>query len=170
MTRDSMQRAGLRGVALAIALAALLDPAITRDRRTKPVVIVSAMDSARDARLADAVTNALRGRFSVARSPVAGASGAVIVGDGLPTSSDEIPSPAFVVVADSGQRTVSIDRLEVPQDATLDERVPVLATVSVRGAAGRSVDVTVRVAGAAMDRVTHRVARESTFSTVAVYW
>jgi len=164
MTRDSMQRAGLRGVAVVIALAALVDPAITRDRRTKPVVIVSAMDSARDARLADAVTNALRGRFSVARSPVAGASGAVIVGDGPPISGDEFPSPAFVVVADSGEPTVSIDRLDVPQATTLDERVPVLATVNVRGAAGRPLDVTLRVAGAAMDRVTRRVDHDSTFS------
>jgi len=151
-------------VALAIALAAMIDPAVTSDRATKQVVIVSALDSVRDSRLADAVANGLHRRFSVARGPVAGASAAVIVGDELPASDDNIPKPSFVVVADSGDTRVDIDRLAVPANATLDERVPALTTISVRGAAGRSIELTARVGSAVVDRVTRRVDGDTTLS------
>jgi hypothetical protein len=152
-----------RAVAFAIAIGGIIDPAITSDRPAKRVVVVSAGDSARDGRLADAVANTLRRRFDVARTAIAGASAAVVVGDRLPPSDDNFPSPVFVVVADSNQPSVELDRIDLPSNATLDERVPVHARVSVHGAAGRSVDVTARAGGAVLDRVTRPGAGDSTF-------
>jgi hypothetical protein len=150
-----------RVVAVAIAIGAIVDPAVTSDRPTKRVVVVSAADSLHDARLVDAVTNVLGRRFVVARSPVLGASAAVNVGDRLPSSDDPVTTPSFVVVADSNQTGVEIDRLEVPSNATLDERVPVRVLVRVRAATGRSLDLVARAGGAVVDRVTRRVGRDS---------
>ena len=151
-----------RAVAVAIALGAVVDPATTSDRPSKRVVVVFAEDSVRDGRLANVVAAALHRQFVVARSPVAGAGATVIVGDGLPTSSDLVPTPAFVVVADSNSAGVEIDRLDVPPNVTLDERVPVRARVTVRAAAGRSLDVTARAGGVVVDRVASRVGKDTT--------
>ena len=161
---DSGARQLARVVAIAIALGAIVDPAITSDRPAKRVVLVSAVDSASDSRLVDAVASALGDEFVVARTPVAGASAAVIVGDRLPKSSDDIPSPAFVVVADDDQPRVEIERVDVPASTTLDERVPVRAVVSVYAASGKSLEVTARAGGAVVDRVTSRVAGDTTFT------
>ncbi|HEY6828618.1 MAG TPA: hypothetical protein VI259_17285, partial [Gemmatimonadaceae bacterium] len=78
------------------------------------------------------------------------------------TSIDLVPTPAFVVVADSNSAGVEIDRLDVPPNVTLDERVPVRARVTVRAAAGRSLDVTARAGGVVVDRVTSRVGKDTT--------
>lgn len=163
MTGDSATRMLCRVLALAIAIGAIIDPAITSNKPAKRVVLVAASDTARDGRLADAVANSLRRAFVVARAPEAGASAAVIVGNDLPKSSDEIPTPAFVVVADSNQARVEIERVEVPSSATLDERVTVRVKVRVGGAAGRSLDLRVRAGGAVVDRVTRRVTGDSAF-------
>ena len=162
MTRGSAAALTLRVVAVAIALGGIVDPAITSDRPSKRMVFVSAGDSARDRRLADVVADALHRRFVVARSPVAGAGAAVIVGDVLPNSGDLVPTPAFVVVADSDKADVAIDRLDVPAHVTIDERVPVRARFTVRAAAGRSLDVTARAGGVVVDRVTSRVGKDRT--------
>ena len=163
MRSENALAALLRVVALSIALAAVIDPVVTRERAVSRVVVVSSSDSTRDGRLADAVVSTLHRQFEVARAPVAGASAAVIVGNRLPKSSDDIPTPSFVVVADSNQASVEIERIDVPSSATLDERIPVRALVSVRGAAGRSLDLTVLAGGAVVDRVTSRVTGDSTF-------
>jgi len=151
-----------RAVAVAIALGGVVDPVMTSDRPSKRVVVVSAADSMRDGRLANAVAAALHRRFVVARSPVAGAGATVIAGDGLPTSSDLVPTPAFVVVADSDHAGVEIDQLDVPPNVTLDERVPVRAHVTVRAAAGRSLNLTARAGRVVVDRVTRRVDKDNT--------
>jgi hypothetical protein len=151
-----------RALAIAIAVGGIIDPAITSDRPAKRIVIVSASDSVRDVRLTDVVENRLRRQFDVARAPIAGASATVIVGDRLPRANDNFPTPAFVIVADSSEPRVELDRIDVPSSATLDERVAVRAVVSVFGAAGRPVDLTVRAGGAVVDRVTSRVAGDST--------
>ncbi len=164
MTRGSAVRLACRLIAATIALGAIIDPAVTSARPSKRVVFVTTADSARDRRLEDAVVNALQRKFVVARSPMAGSSATVVVGDKLPTSSDDTPTPAFVVVADSNQAGVEIDRVEAPSTATLDERIPVRALVSARASAGRSVEVTLRAGGAVVDRVTSRVRSDSTLS------
>jgi len=151
-----------RALAIAIAVGGIIDPAITSDRPAKRIVIVSASDSVRDVRLTDVVENRLRRQFDVARAPIAGASATVIVGDRLPQANDNFPTPAFVIVADSSEPRVELDRIDVPSSATLDERVAARAVVSVLGAAGRPVDLTVRAGGAVVDRVTSRVAGDST--------
>ena len=151
-----------RALAIAIAVGGIIDPAITSDRPAKRVVILSASDSVRDGRLANVVENALRRQFDVARAPIAGASASVIVGDRLPPANDNFPTPAFVIVADSSQPSVELDRIDVPSSATLDERVSIRAVVSVLGAVGRPVDLTVRAGGAVVDRVTSRVTADST--------
>src|SRR5690349_7603405 len=110
-----------RVVAIGIAVGGIIDPAITGDRPATRIVILSASDSVRDGRLANQVENALRRQFDVARTPIAGASATVIVGDRLPPANDNFPTPAFVVVADSNQPRVELDRIDVPSSATLDE-------------------------------------------------
>ena len=98
---ESSARFVLRAVGIAIAIAAIVDPAITTRRAVRPVVQLIAADSARDARLVDRVARAIDERFTVARSPIAGASATIVVGDRIPRAAAETPGPAFVVARDS---------------------------------------------------------------------
>ncbi len=163
---DVVVRRALRVVALAIAVAAVIDPAITSRRSAKPVVIVSALDSVRDASLADRVSKAIGKRFTVVRSNAADAGATVIVGDGLPNAHDDYPSPAFAIAPDSTTPSVSIERVDVPTRAPADARVPVLARVRAHGANGRSLEVTLRVGTLVADRVTRRFARGDSTLTI----
>jgi hypothetical protein len=151
----------MRGVALAIAAAAVIDPIVSSNRTTKPVVLVTAADSGRDDRLADEVSKALDGAFTVARKPIAGASAAVVVGGVLPRDDAELPALSFVIVSNEDEPRVDVDHVDIPSTATLDGRVPIRVKVATRGASGRSLNVALRVGGAVVDRVTRRLNGDS---------
>ena len=68
MMRSPFTAFALRSIAIAIALTALLDPAITSNRTTKPVVSVVA-SSPSDSRLSDRVERALSKTFTVSARP-----------------------------------------------------------------------------------------------------
>ena len=146
----------LRGVAVAIAIVAIIDPAILVSRPIKPVVVVVALDSARDAALADHVANTVTREFLVSRTPIAGASASVIVGDRLPSARDDYPPPTFAVVADTATPSVSIERVDVPANVPPDARVPVMVQVAVHGFVGRLLDVSLRAGSSAVDRTSVR--------------
>ena len=150
----------LRAVAVLIALLAVADPSITSRRSAKPSVFVAALDSTRDARVADNVARAIGKRFAVVRTATAGASAAVLVGDAVPDDGQEFPAPSFLVISDTLAPRVTIERLEAPAGASADATIPVVAHVAIHGVTDRSLDVTVRVGNTVADRVTRHIGRD----------
>lgn len=111
-----MKTAALRAVALAIAIAGVLDPSIALERRSRPMIALHTAPGAED--LGTAVTLALQERFTVVPAPVTGASADVIAGN-MPPPSGEIPG---LVVRDSATPVVAVS---APSRASLYARVPV---------------------------------------------
>ncbi|HVZ49740.1 MAG TPA: hypothetical protein VG916_13225, partial [Gemmatimonadaceae bacterium] len=150
----------LRGAAVAIAVLALVDPAMTRARRDRAVVAVASPSTHGDAEagaLAARVRARLARDFDVVPGAYAAADAIVVVGEELPAGAAEFRMPAFAVAP--GRRTrVIVERVETPRVATAAGIVGVRATVRVRGAAGRTVTITLFAGGAPVDQTTHRVA------------
>jgi hypothetical protein len=85
---------GLRTLAILIAVAAVIDPAVTSSRRGRPLLSVVATDSIRDRALFADVTRALRDDYSIAGA-IVGASGTVLVGDRRPDDIGQPPHPSW---------------------------------------------------------------------------
>ncbi|HUF49493.1 MAG TPA: hypothetical protein VMN60_01585 [Longimicrobiales bacterium] len=129
----------LRWLAVAIAIAALLDPAVTTRRRVNAVVAIVS-DAQRDHALADRVEREL-GRFTTVRAPLATAAATVFVGSNLPATAAGSGGPAFAVVPDIRRPAVTLAAVHAPARAPLHARVPVVAVLDVTDATGRSVEV-----------------------------
>jgi hypothetical protein len=144
----------LRGAALAIAIAAVFDPAVTTARRADAVVAVVAADPVADAALAERVARALDGAVTVVRGPFPGADATVLAGARLPDDAGAWAHPAFAVLPAPEQAAVVIERVDAPAHSPLDARVPVNVLLRVTGAAGRAVEVTLAAGDVTLDRVT----------------
>lgn len=164
---DRVVRFALRGTAIAIALAAVVDPSITSSRRNRETVAVIATDSARDATLADHVAKTVAKRYTVVRqaSPIADAS--VIVGDQLPAI-DELPMPSLVVLPDGVRPRITVERIDVPNSAPVNARVPVTAVVHVSAARNRTVDVSLRAGASTADHVSRTITTDTATLTVSL--
>jgi len=160
MTATPSVRVVARGVAIAIALVAAADPAITSSRTVRPDVALATSGSARDSAFSDRVARALSKDFTVVRAPLAAAAATVIVGERLPTQSTELASPAFAVFDDANDATVSLDAVRAPSAAPPNARVPIPIAARVKGARGRTLDVTLRANGLVVDRVTKTIATD----------
>lgn len=146
----------LRALAITIAIAAAIDPAITSNRAVRPVVSVTAVD-ARDSSLASRVVGALSKRFTVVRAPLSTADASVLVGSHLPAATTELARPAFAVLETRTGPTVTLDRVQAPPSTPATARVPVTTVARMTGAQGRTLDVTLRVGGLVVDRATRDV-------------
>jgi hypothetical protein len=146
----------LRGMAIAIAIAALIDPAITSRRAERPAVAIVAA-SERDSSLALRVASALEKQFIVVRAPFAGAAASVIVGDNLPPNASDLAGPAFAVLADRSGPTVTLENVESPATSPATARVPIVATAHVTAARGRVLDVSLRAGGLVVDRASRAI-------------
>jgi hypothetical protein len=138
----------LRAVAIVIAIAGAIDPAVAWSHRDKPVVSLVAI-STRDRDLADRAARALSSDFTVVRGPDAGASAVVAVGDRAPEGLETGRAPAFALVA-SGPAIVQLD---VPERADLESRVPIHVRANL-GAAAATAEARLRVNGLVVDRQT----------------
>jgi hypothetical protein len=149
----------LRALAIAIAVAAIVDPAVRSRRGAKPDVVVVAADSARDASAANEVANAISRSFTVARAPLAGAAASVVVGHSLPAGV-ALDAPIFAITAAADQPAIGFEKLEVPAAVPTLSRVHVGARVRVAHAGGKSLDVTLRHGTVAVDHVARAVTRD----------
>lgn len=150
----------LRAIAVAIAIAGAIDPSIAWSRREKPVVSLLTA-SPRDQALADQASRSLERDFVVAHGPDAGAAALVIVGDRMPAGIDAGQTPGFALLpADA----VSITRIDVPERASLESRVPVGFVAHVP-AGSSTVEARLRVNGLVVDRETRTLkANEKTLA------
>ncbi len=136
---------GLRTLAILIAVAAVIDPAVTSSRRGRPLLSVVATDSIRDRALFADVTRALRDDYSIVHAPLSAASGTVLVGDRRPDDIGATAAPVVVVSAQAGGPSISIRQLQAPSRASLESRVTVSLTLAIgevpAGGSPQSVEV-----------------------------
>ncbi len=147
----------LRALAILIAIVAVIDPAVTSTRTTRPEVAVITADSAKDAALAGRVARELGERFTVIPAPFAPAAATVLIGTRLPTAL-ATSSATFAVAPEPATPSATIVAVDAPSRTNLDARVPITTTVHALGANGRDVEVTLSMGSAVIDRVTERVA------------
>lgn len=150
----------LRSAAIAIAVAAVIDPAVTSRRTDTPDVAVVAADPVRDAALVNRVVRALEHSFVVTAAPLSAADGTVLVGDALPDHRDDLATPVFAVPGDPGGPPVTIESIDAPATAPLAARTSVVATLHVRGARGRTLITTLRLGAVVVDRRESRIATD----------
>ena len=147
----------LRWTAIAIAVLAVIDPALTSGRSTRPEVALIAGDSTADAALIDRVARELDERFTVIPGPFAPAAATVLVGSSLPPSAAEVRVGAFGVIPEGPSPRATIEAVDAPPRAALDARVRVVPTIRVVGARGFELETTLRSGDAVVDRATRRV-------------
>lgn len=157
MSRRFATGPALRALAIVIAIAGVVDPAVTSTRASKPNVAVLAADARRDSALADRVAQTLEKRFSVYRTTFPAADATVIVGDRVPAGADASSAPAFAVIDDRTTPAVSLDAVRAPTSAPAASRVAIDADVRTRHARGRTVDVTLSAGNLVVDRAKHTI-------------
>ena len=140
----------LRVLAFAIAIAAVIDPALTASRSNRPLVSLLTTDSVRNGVMMGRVERTLARRFTVVRGAIPGAAGTVLVGDEVPKT--ETVAPLMVVAPAHGTPFLRIIALDVPATSSLNAQIPIVTKLRVWGAKGRAVDVDVRVGDVHIDQ------------------
>lgn len=151
-----MNLAALRTVVVLIAVAGVIDPAITTDRVGRAHVAVVPVDARTDSALTDRVIGQLSKRFAVTRGAFAGADVQVLVGNQLMDT--EFSKATFAVTRD--RATTTIESVHAPATAPSTSKVFVDGRVHVVGARGKSVEVTLRAAGVVVDRASKTVSTD----------
>ncbi|MEX2283366.1 MAG: hypothetical protein WEE89_12855 [Gemmatimonadota bacterium] len=153
----------LRGLAIVIAAVAVIDPAITTARNSKPEIALVTTDSTHS-RLSNAVENGLSKRFTVLHAPFAGAAATVLIGDRLPASTAALAGPVFAVLPERAVPSVRIIGVAAPARAPLHSRVPITSTLVVRSGGSRRLDVVLRMNGIVIDRVQRQLTADADLS------
>lgn len=161
--RDGIVRIALRALAIAIAVAAAFDPAITTVRRGKPIVSVRALNTSTDSALALRVSQQLRRDAYVIPARFGAADVSILVGDGAVTTEDSVRT--FIVRDDTRPR-VTIEALRAPKVATINSIRRVDVTVHAAGARGRAVEVSLKTGEIVVDRVRLPIAGDDADSRV----
>lgn len=138
--------------AIAIALAGVVDPALTTTRTIRPEISVVAVESSTDATLAARVAEELGERFTVIPAPFAAGAATVLVGTRLPAPPRELANPVFAVVPAPDGPMATIESVHAPSHSALDARVRIVAGVRAVGAPGDSVETTLRMHEVIVDR------------------
>jgi hypothetical protein len=162
-----MVRLALRAVAILIAVLAVIDPAMTSMRASKPRLSVVAADRVHDSALAQRTAKSLEKRFTVIEAPLSATDATVLVGETLPAAFRELSTPLFVVRDDSVSNRVRIETVKVPQTSPLDARVPVTIVVRTFGVRGPALDVSLSSGGAIVDRMTRSIASDRSQFTLS---
>jgi hypothetical protein len=157
VTRDAAIRLGLRSVAIAVALAAAIDPAVTSDRRSSATLAVIPADSITDADLANRVAQSLDKNFSVDRSAGVGTTATIVVGNAIPHGA--MSAPTFIVTPGKSRRRIELLSVNAPRATGLAAGMTARAIVHVMNGAGATMRATLRAGDVAVDqtsRVTNR--------------
>lgn len=142
--------------ALLIALLAVIDPAITSERASRPDISVIAASPA-DSALATQVASQLAGSFTVLREPFVAAAATVVAGSQVPAAARESNGPTFAVLPNALGSRVLLKAINGPSRAAVDARVAVASTIDVRGGRGKQLELTLSANGAVVDRVTREI-------------
>ena len=173
-TRVLWLRRVFRSLAVVIAIAAVIDPAIRSARRTRPVLSLVAADASRDHALLTQVTRRLEEDYTLVAAPLPSAIGTVLVGARLPDGAHALASPVVVVSPFTGRPSVSIGRIQAPTSAKLESRITVSVTLVTSGFASspptpRAFDVELAREGVVVSRQRISVAHDTTRSVSLTY-
>jgi hypothetical protein len=165
----------LRGAAVAIALAAVFDPACSIESRSRPTLSIEIVDAPSMALPADgssrravaeqarrSLAARLARQFEVVDGPASAAVARVVIGDQWPVldSSREAGKqtiPTYAVnLASNVEPNVRITSLQAPARITVWDRAAIVAGVEGRGLQGREVDLRLLQGGVEVAKVTHR--------------
>jgi hypothetical protein len=142
---------GVRLIAIAIAIAGVIDPVIRTERPGRPVVSVVAGPTTADRALGDRVARALANDALVTREGSPASDATVLAGDALAPAALAAGGPLFAVTA-GADAVATITALEAPATAALGSRVAVRVRGSGAGG-GRRLYV-LHVGGSAVDSVS----------------
>jgi hypothetical protein len=152
-----------RTIAIAIAIVAAIDPAITSDRRTKPVLSVVAEDSARDTEVVRDIVRRVELRYRVVRAPLPNAAATVLLGARVPTT--ELAAPVVVVSPYRRAPRVEFARVQAPARAMLESSIPVAVTLRTSGVtSAQTIELTAQQEGRVVARSAVPMAVDSTFT------
>ncbi|MEP6765244.1 MAG: hypothetical protein ABJB66_13075 [Gemmatimonadaceae bacterium] len=154
---ESLVRSLLRGLAIAIAIFALIDPQLTSEHSVKPEISVLATDALADQALAKQVAEQLRTSFTVVDKTFGAAVATVVVGNRVPDNGSSLATPVFAVVPDGAGTRLNFDAIHTPTRAPFETRVPVVATLRARAASGKQVEVRLFVNESAVDVATRDI-------------
>jgi hypothetical protein len=158
----------LRWLAVVIAIAGVIDPAIPGARRARPEIAVVAVNQGADADLASRVARELGSAFTVVPGAYAGAAATVVVGERIPAGGEYLAGPVFAVRPARTAATVELEAIDAPGVAPLDARSRVTVAARVAGASGRVLDVSLRAGEVTLVHVTQTVTGADSVHRVAL--
>lgn len=120
---EAVLRLVLRSLAIALVIAAILDPVFTRVTNERAIVAVQRAEDLDDATAA-AVRRTLEDRFDVIDGPFAAAAATVVIGPRQVQTGIPSPGPVFAVVDTNAQAALSILVFFPPRTAALDAALP----------------------------------------------
>ena len=156
-----MRAGAWRVGAFAIAAIAVVDPALTSSRSSRPTVAVITADATTSGLLVNRVVEALDRRFTVVRGQFDDAAATVVVGRAVPDEAGRVTGPLLAVVPVEPSRSVRVLSIEAPSSTPLNVRVPIRVETSVHGARGRRLTMQLRAGDAVVDQVSQTVEIDS---------
>ena len=153
-----MTRVALRFVAIAIALAAAIDPAVSIVAASRPRValVVTGPQSADAGRVRDSIARELGGAYELVPHPVSDAAAAIVIGSQYPD--EPLPDSLRVstVTLPAAAVPVRIVRVTAPREVPPATAIRVDVDLAAQDAAGRSTELRALVAGVHTAAVSHR--------------
>jgi len=148
----------VRLVAIAIAVAAAVDPSIAIDGATRPRIAVVVQDAAvpDSARVRDDLIRELGADYDVVRHVVSDAAAAIVIGDRYPGDPVANTMQVMTVTIPQPSDGVRIVRIAAPREVPPATRIRVDVDVDAPSAAGRTTELRARVGGIDSSVVSHR--------------
>jgi hypothetical protein len=145
----------LRTLALAIAIAALLDPPLTLSGRGRSRVAIVTEDPAVDASrsVRRTLADTLRAEFDVVPGADASADAAVVIGSDYPDTPPSERQRVFTVTMPpaDGEANVRIAAVRTPRDVTQGTLIHLEVDIEASNVSGQTTTLTVRVGAARVD-------------------
>lgn len=154
-----MTPAILRFIAIAIAVAGLIDPAIIMSGATRArlAVVTTGPSSPAAATARDRVVQSLASSFDIVSNMTSDSAAAVFIGDRYPDEPvpENLPV-ATISVADEVTPSVRVVAVDAPREVPPNTSIHLDVVTEGAGLAGTSSDITARIGGLEVARVSHR--------------
>jgi hypothetical protein len=148
----------LRSITVVIALAALIDPAmsVTGASRARLALVATEPPTPEAGAVRDRLTRDLAASFEIVPAITSDAAAAVVIGDRFP--GEAVPDALVVatVTTAAAPAGVRILRVDAPRDVPPATAIHLNIELAGDGVIGRTTDATVSIAGLEVGRVSHR--------------
>jgi hypothetical protein len=148
----------LRGAAILIAIAGLIDPAMSMSGAVRPrIAVVMSPASSAGERVRRRLQQDLGDAYDTVPAMTSDAAVAIVVGDRAPDEAvpDALPVATVTLPLETSS-AARIVRLEVPSDAPAGTLIRLAADVDGSGLNGRTSDLIARIDGLEVGRASHR--------------